>query len=82
MQDPVHVFDTGLSTLGQPMADTALGHPQTFCEHHLRDAQLLHLGLDQLYPFIHVRHDTWLTPTIKTQIVVFKLSSQLRQVLF
>ncbi|MNF91379.1 hypothetical protein D3C84_739780 [compost metagenome] len=64
-QDPVHVIDTGLPAPGQPMADAALGHSQPFCEHHLRDAQLLHLGLDQLYPFIHVRHDTWMTPTIQ-----------------
>jgi hypothetical protein len=63
------------------MADPTLGHPEALGEYFLSDFEFTHLGLDQFNPFIHVRHDTWQSPAIKTQIVVFKLWSQIQIVL-
>jgi hypothetical protein len=63
------------------MTNAALGHPEALGEYFLGDFQLTHLGLDQFDPFIHGRHDTLTAPGIKTQIVVFKSSSQIQYVL-
>jgi hypothetical protein len=63
------------------MADAALGHPDALGEYLLSDFEFTHLGLDQFNPFIHVRHDTWVPPAVKTQLVVFKFSSQIHFVL-
>ena len=80
-RDTVHVFDAGFTTFVEPVTNAALGHPEALGEYLLSDFEFTHLGLDQFNPFIHVRHDTWTTPAIKTQIVVFKLSSQIQFVL-
>ena len=49
----------------KPIADT-------LAELDLSDVEFTHFGLDQLNPFIHVRHHTWTPAAGKTHIVVFK----------
>ncbi|MCY1463798.1 hypothetical protein D9M71_817470 [compost metagenome] len=71
MQHAIHVIDARLAALVEPVTYATLGHSETFGEYFLSDLEFTHLGLDQFDPVIHVRHDTWATPAIKTHIVVF-----------
>jgi hypothetical protein len=81
LQHAVHLGDARFATFVQPMADAALGHADALSELCLSDFEFTHLGLDQLNPFIHVRHLTCPPSAGKTHIVVFKFWSQLRIVL-
>ncbi|MNF92251.1 hypothetical protein D3C84_748880 [compost metagenome] len=81
MQHAVHVIDARLATLVEPVTYATLRHPETFGEYFLSDLEFTHLGLDQFYPFIHVRHDTWRPSPGKTQNVLLILLSQIRNVL-
>lgn len=58
LQHAVHLRDARFTTFVQPMADAALGHANTLSELCLSDFEFTHFGLDQLNPFIHVRHLT------------------------
>ncbi|MCY1439720.1 hypothetical protein D9M71_559670 [compost metagenome] len=70
LQHAIHVVDARLTAFCQPMPDATLGHPEAVGEYFLSDLEFTHLGLDQGYPFIHVRHDTWRASPDKTQNVV------------